>query len=175
MVRGMLSTYDSNKFSLFTKKIQFFLITVICIIPSYTAASVALPENIWQIQTGDSTSLIIIVGTQKLDFSYFQIKKQQAMTIGSILINFYLDKEQNPIPLKTQTGKSLGIETFNFSKKIVLIPDSYMLSASDLVETLYSKTYKVNKASWSLTTISIFIFASIWFMISAALVIFGIK
>lgn len=171
----MLSASDSNNFSFFTKKLQFFLITFICLIPSHTIASVYSPKDNGQIKAGDSASLINTIDLRGPNFSYFQVEKQQTMTIDSILTNFYFDRELNPILPKTQTSKSLGTEAFNFSKKIVLIPDSYILNVSDLEETLSSEVYKVNKSSWNLTTISIFIFASIWFMISATLVLFGMK
>ncbi|MEE9337394.1 MAG: hypothetical protein V3U87_04880 [Methylococcaceae bacterium] len=173
MERRILSASDSNNFSFFTKKLQFFLITFICLIPNHTIASVYSPKDNGQIKTRDSTSLKNIIGLKRLDFSYFQVEKQQTMTIDSILKTFSLDKEQNPMPLQNQIGRSLGIESFNFSTNIDLIPHSYTLSASDLVDTSNSNVYKGNKASWSFTTISVIIFISIWFMVSVALLIFG--
>ena len=174
MERGMLSIIDTNKFSFFTKKIQFFLIIFLCIIPTHTTASALLFEDNIQIQTEDLAGLINIINRPNLELSHlfnFQVTKQQEMAIEDILRASSLDKEYDQARGIDQSGASsievdydllnYGITLLDFSEKIVLTPNP--------------DVYKGNKASWSFTTISVIIFVSIWFMISAALVIFGTK
>jgi len=170
----MLSIIDTNKFSFFTKKIQFFLIIFLCIIPTHTTASALLFEDNIRIQSRNSASFTNNVYRPNSAFSNmisFQVEEQQTMAIDGILKKISLDKEFDQAKGINQSEASSTevdydilndeIALLDFSEKIVLTPSSNI--------------YKGNKASWSFTTISVIIFVSIWFMISAALVTFEFR